>query len=250
MASTIPHCARVAGTDSQTGSRVGTRNTRRAWTSRLGIPLPTAARHPDDPGAPRSALALGLDRCPHLVREEVRLRGSTLPQLACRGGDLQFRGERGAQHLRSASAPDDQYDLGTRPHVLGTPNGFALGGRMPASGLIAQVFTKSRFDLPDAEVDRYFERSFESVVEYLIRGPTSAPGELDPVGELSLKLAKKVRRRALSDRTADHPEVLKEMADAFFPFPDTPLVHWPRIKDPDFAAGVTSRRAAEHALGA
>jgi hypothetical protein len=40
------------------------------------------------------------------------------------------------------------------------------------------------------------------------------------------------------------------MADAFFPFPDTPLVHWPRIKDPDFAAGVTSRRAAEHALGA
>ncbi len=214
----------MAGTDSCTGSRVGTR-TRRAWTSRPGIALPTAARHPDDPGAPPSALPLGLDRCRHLVREEVRLRGSTLSQLACRGGDLQFRGERGAQHLRSASAPDDQYDLGTRPHVLGTQNGFALGGRVPASGPIEQVLAKSRFDLPDAEVDRYFERSFESVAEHLTREPTSAPDELDPVGELSLELAKKVRRRALSDGTADHPEALKDLADAFFPFPDTPLVH-------------------------
>lgn len=40
--------------------------------------------------------------------------------------------------------------------------------------IFEHILAESRFDLPDAEVDRYFERSFESVVEHLTRGPTSA----------------------------------------------------------------------------
>ncbi len=107
-----------------------------------------------------------------------------------------------------------------------------------------QVLSNSRFDLPDSLVDRYFELAFEYAVGYLRDGSASSAASLDPVGELNLRLAKKVRRRGMSDHTADHPEVLLEMADDFFGFPSESLVYWPQITDLDFAAGVTSASAA------
>ena len=103
-----------------------------------------------------------------------------------------------------------------------------------------QVLSNSRFDLPDSLVDRYFELAFEYAVGYLRDGSDSAAAGLDPVGEVNLGLAKRVRRRAMSDHTADHPEVLLEMADAFFAIPSAPLVYWPQLQDPQFAQGVTS----------
>jgi len=114
--------------------------------------------------------------------------------------------------------------------------------------IFERVLAKSRFDLPDPVVDRYFEIAFDHVVGYLRDREASAPAALDPVGELNLRLAKKVRRRALSDHTVDQPEVLVETADDFFPIPEKPLVFWPQVQDVDFAAGVTARRAATRAL--
>lgn len=105
-----------------------------------------------------------------------------------------------------------------------------------------QVLARSRFDLPDPLVDRYFERSFDAVVGYLTARSESPAAALDPVGDLNLRLAKMVRRRALADHAADHPEVLREMADAFFPFPSDPLEFWPGVRDERFVAGVTSGR--------
>lgn len=106
--------------------------------------------------------------------------------------------------------------------------------------IFGQVLANSRFDLPNPVVEQYFELAFEQVVGYLRDRDDSVAAELDPVGDVNLRLAKKVRRRALSDHTADHPEVLLEMADAFFPFPDEALLFWPQVRDPQFAAGITS----------
>jgi hypothetical protein len=116
--------------------------------------------------------------------------------------------------------------------------------------VFGQVLANSRFDLPNPLVDRYFEVSFEYVVAYLRERAGSAPGDLDPVGDFNLRLAKKVRRRAMSDHTADQPEVLKEMAEDFFPFPTGDLLYWPQIQDPGFAAGITSPIAPARTLGA
>lgn len=116
--------------------------------------------------------------------------------------------------------------------------------------IFGQVLAKSRFDLPDPVVEAYFERAFEQVIGYLRDGSESVAADLDPVGDVNLRLAKKVRRRALSDHTADHPEVLLEMADAFFPMPSDPLVYWPQVQDPQFASGITSPIAAGRSLQA
>lgn len=116
--------------------------------------------------------------------------------------------------------------------------------------IFERVLASSRFDLPDPTVDRYFAFAFDHVVAYLSERATSLPGSLDPVGDLNLRLAKKVRRVTLADRTADHPEVLAEMADDFFPMPVSPLRFWPEVEDRSFAEGITARKQARKSLSA
>ncbi|MDX1495676.1 MAG: hypothetical protein R3253_16525, partial [Longimicrobiales bacterium] len=116
--------------------------------------------------------------------------------------------------------------------------------------IFQQVLANSRFDLPNPTVDTYFELSYEYLIGYLRDRDRSRAARLDPVGDLNLRLAKKVRRRAMADGAAADPAVLREMADDFFELPSERLVYWPQIQDPQFASGISSEVAAGRTLPA
>ncbi|HWP03793.1 MAG TPA: zinc dependent phospholipase C family protein [Gemmatimonadaceae bacterium] len=56
---------------------------------------------------------------------------------------------------------------------------------------------RSRWDLPEEIVASHLERSFDYVVDLLVRGRESEPLRLDPAGTAQLKWAKRLRRTAL-----------------------------------------------------
>ncbi|HEU5173399.1 MAG TPA: zinc dependent phospholipase C family protein [Gemmatimonadaceae bacterium] len=75
---------------------------------------------------------------------------------------------------------------------------------------------RSRWDLSDAEVGNYLERSFDWVMDLLLRFDRADPFLLDPSGEHPLGLAKRVRREALKVGGED---LLRERALHHFGMP-------------------------------
>jgi hypothetical protein len=89
-----------------------------------------------------------------------------------------------------------------------------------------RVLQNSRWDLTPLTIEAYTSRAFDFVVDYLLRRGDSLPAKLDPTGEFNLQLAKKVRRLALREGTLGRRDVRVEVADDFFPLPDTGLHYW------------------------
>jgi hypothetical protein len=56
---------------------------------------------------------------------------------------------------------------------------------------------RSRWPLRDATVHAHLERSFDYIVDFLVRGAESVPHRLDPSGEHALRDAKRLRKAAL-----------------------------------------------------
>jgi hypothetical protein len=94
--------------------------------------------------------------------------------------------------------------------------------------VFGRVLVHSRWDLKDAEVERYLSTSFDSMVDYLLRRRASYAAARDPIGDFNLQLSKKVRRMALRDGNAGSVGRMSEMADDFFPLPEDPLDFWTR----------------------
>jgi hypothetical protein len=89
-----------------------------------------------------------------------------------------------------------------------------------------RVLQNSRWDLTPLTIEAYTSRAFDFVVDYLLRRGDSLPAKLDPTGEFNLQLAKKVRRLALREGTLGRRDVRVEVADDFFPLPETGLHYW------------------------
>jgi hypothetical protein len=78
----------------------------------------------------------------------------------------------------------------------------------------------SRWDLTEPEVGRYLERSYDFVMDFLVRDGASEPYALDPAGDQALRAAKRVRRAALRRGGADEA---RDEAARQFGLPDSTL---------------------------
>lgn len=92
--------------------------------------------------------------------------------------------------------------------------------------VLDRAIQASRWDLTETTIEDYLSRSFEFIVDYLLRGRESMPAALDPVGDFNLQLAKKVRKLAMREGALENPQVLHDMADDFFPLPNPDFGYW------------------------
>lgn len=84
---------------------------------------------------------------------------------------------------------------------------------------------RSRWDLRNDMVERYMAVSFQFIMETLV-GPSSYARRLDPSGESSLHLAKRMRIDVMSNRIpGDHP-TLSRFANEHFGLPKLELSLW------------------------
>lgn len=126
-------------------------------------------------------------------------------------------------HTRS----DSHLDRILSPTIFSTPTNrriFRGMVRVTDSESWQRIFhlaaERSRWDLSDLEVARYLGRSFDYVVDLLVRMEQAEPLRLDPSGETQLRAAKSVRRAAIR---AGGEDLAVWEADRRFGLPPTVL---------------------------
>jgi Zinc dependent phospholipase C len=97
--------------------------------------------------------------------------------------------------------------------------------------LFEKMVARSRWDLPDEEVQRYLRAAEHIVTDFLLNGVRSRACGLDPIGSENLELAKKIRRRTIRDSrresgrlldVSSYPEEVAAVAEIFFELPRAP----------------------------
>ena len=97
--------------------------------------------------------------------------------------------------------------------------------------LFEKMVARSRWDLPDDEVQRYLRAAEQTVGDFLRNGVRSRACGLDPIGAENLELAKKIRRRTIRDSRREsgrlldlssYPEEVAAVAEIFFELPRIP----------------------------
>ncbi len=135
--------------------------------------------------------------------------------------------------LRDHSASDEHLDGILSPTLFSVRTGRRLFRGMVHltetqswQWTFQQLAERSRWDLPDADVERHMAVAFEYVMELLGDGDQATARRLDPAGEKPLGLAKRMRRHALREGGRRDPAVVASAAEQHFGLPAPSLAYW------------------------
>jgi hypothetical protein len=92
--------------------------------------------------------------------------------------------------------------------------------------IVRMVDQKSRWDIADIDMERYMGSAFQYIMELLGTEEDPAPRRLDPSGESSLRLAKRMRLDVVKRMVSPPVTELTQMADEHFAVPDIPVPYW------------------------
>jgi hypothetical protein len=118
------------------------------------------------------------------------------------GGDISHRARE--LILLDHAEADEHLDMILSPTIFSTPTnrrifrGMVYVTDTESWQRIFQLMSeRSRWDLPDSEVEEYLTRSYDFIMDLFNRLERSEPYLLDPAGDMALRQAKLVRRSAL-----------------------------------------------------
>ena len=134
------------------------------------------------------------------------------------------------------SRADGLLDRVLSPTIFSTPTnrrifrGMVIAADSESWQRIFGLMTEnSRWDLADHDVGLYLARSYDFIMDLLMRMEGSEAFQLDPSGDEALRMAKQVRRRVLRDGGR---EILDAEAERHFGMPTTLLRFSREIESP------------------
>jgi len=137
------------------------------------------------------------------------------------------------------SRSDGLLDRVLSPTIFSTPTnrrifrGMVIAADNESWQRIFQLMKeRSRWDLADEDVGRYLVRSYDFIMDLLMRMDRAEPYRLDPSGDHALRMAKRIRRQVL--RQGDEQR-LREEADRYFGMPASALAFATRLGKPIYA---------------
>jgi hypothetical protein len=145
------------------------------------------------------------------------------------------------------SRSDGLLDRVLSPTIFSTPTnrrifrGMVIAADNESWQRIFQLMKeRSRWDLADDDVGRYVARSYDFVMDLLMRMDRAEPYKLDPSGDQALRMAKRVRRQVL--RQGDEQRLLEE-ANRYFGMPSSALTFASDLRVPLYSP-LASRAAS------